>query len=412
MVRCLLCSFIIFPVLLFGQELSFSDVARLSSRINSEAEELMPILSPDGKTMYFVRAGSVENTGSRYAGADAWKSDWDVTIMDWGKPTNVRDVFNDKGNNAVVGISGKGDVIYMLNTRAGKQAKGIYFSKKNGSQWTKPELIPIPGLESEGFLGAYVSPDFDVIVLSMSARDTRGEEDLYVTTKGDDGTWSMPKNLGPSVNTPGYEIAPFLSSDKSKLYFTSNGHGGHGGADIFVSERQYGTWDIWSVPKNLGNVVNTEGFDAYFSIYADTVAYFSRSAANQPSAIHSVRVSYVSNVLPIGSTFLTDEELNSIYPARISTRMDYNNGVTTLSADQNEILWFVANRIAEHPGVQLLIWVREEEDSKTTLERTTEITRALKLAGLSDDRIFISTQRVKPEQSKTGGGVIEILLFR
>ncbi len=400
------------PGLLSAQELSFGEARRLSNRINSDAEELMPLLSPDGRTLYFVRAGSPENVGGRYSGSDIWKSDWDVTLMDWGKATNIRDLFNDKSNNAVVGISGKGDILYMLNTRSDKKTKGIYFSKKVGTQWTKPELIPIPGLETEGFLGAYVSPDFEVIILSLRQAGGKGEEDLYVSLKNSAGEWSMPKNLGPSINTSGFEISPFLSLDKSKLFFSSNGHGGYGDADILVSERLYGSWDIWSVPRNLGVKINSAGFDSYFSIYADTVAYYARNFGGKGTDLFTLKVSYVSNVLPSGASFLTEEELNEIYPKRISTRLDFNKGISTLSNDQNEIVWFVANRVLSKTNIQILIWVREEEDSKNTLERTAEILRALKLVGFDESRIAVSTQRIKPEVSKSGGGVIEILLFR
>jgi len=412
MVRLILIALLFLPGIVLSQELSFGEVRRLSSRINSEAEEIMPLLSPDGRTLYFVRSGSVENVGGRFSGADIWKSDYDVTLLDWGKPTNIRDLFNDKGNNAVVGISGRGDVIYMLNTRGDKKTKGIYFSKKVGTQWTKPELISIPGLETEGFLGAYVSPDFEVIILSVNRIGGKGEEDLYVSLKDKNGMWTEPKNLGLSINTPGFEISPFLSSDKSKLFFSSNGHGGYGEADILVSERLYDSWDIWSVPRNLGASINTAGFDSYFSIYADTVAYYARNFGGKGTDLFSLKVSYVSNVLPIGSSFLTEKELNEIYPKRISTRLDFNKGISTLSNDQNEIVWFVANRVLSKSNIQILIWVREEEDSKNTIERTAEIIRALKLVGFDESRISVSTQRTKPEVSKSGGGVIEILLFR
>ncbi|WKZ60952.1 MAG: hypothetical protein QY309_05580 [Cyclobacteriaceae bacterium] len=391
-----------------AQELQFSQPEQLGTVINSEDEELAPMLSPDGQTLYFSRAFHSENIGGKYAGTDIWISRKDAN-GNWTPAVNAGKPWNNKRSNAVIGISADGTTVYLLNAYNNKS--GISFSKLVAGKWTKPEFIPVPGINRDDFFSAYVSPDFEVIVLSMNADESRGEEDLCVSLRDSTGKWSAPRNLGPSVNTAGFEIAPFLSSDKSKLYFASNGHGGYGDADIFVSERQYGTWDIWSVPRNLGKVVNSTGFDAYFSIYADTTAYHSQGVAGNQSSIKNLQISYVSNVLPAGSTFLSDEELNAIYPKRISTRMDYNKGISTLSSDQTEILWFVANRVLQREGIQILVWIREEEDSKTTLERTTEIIRALRLTGLTEDRISVSTQRVKPEQSKSGGGVIEILLY-
>lgn len=391
-----------------AQELQFSQPVTLGAAINSDDEELAPMLSPDGQTLYFSRAFHSKNTGGKYTGSDIWISRKDEN-GNWTPAVNAGKPWNNKRSNAVIGISADGSTVYLLNAYNNKS--GIAFSRLVAGKWTKPEFIAVPGINRDDFVSVYVHPSFDVMVLSMKGKDGYGEEDLYVSLRDSLNSWNKPQKLGSSINTPGFEISPFLSYDKSKLYFTSNGHSGYGDADIFVSERQYGTWDIWSVPRNLGSMVNSPGFDAYFSIYADTVAYYIRGDAEKQSLIHNLQVAYVSNVLPEGSTFLTEEELNAVYPKRISTRMDYNKGVSLLSSDQNEIIWFVANRVLQREGIQILVWVREEEDSKTTLERTSEIVRALRLTGLTEDRISVSTQRVKPEQSKSGGGVIEILLF-
>jgi len=392
-----------------AQELQFSQPVKLGQEVNSDDEELAPMLSPDGKTLYFTRAFHSKNTGGKYAGTDIWISRKDAN-GNWTPAVNAGKPWNNKRSNAVIGISADGSTVYLSN--AYNNRSGVSFSKLVAGKWTKPEFIPVPGINRDDFVSVYVHPSTDVMVISMKGKGSYGEEDLYVSLKDSLGNWNQPRNLGPSINTTGFEIAPYLSFDMSKLYFASNGHGGYGDADIFVSERQYGTWDIWSVPRNLGKVVNSIGFDAYFSIYADKIAFYSSRITGEQSSMHTLQVSYVSNVLPAGSTFLSDDELNSIYPKRISTRMDYNKGISTLSSDQNEILWFVANRVLQREGIQILVWVREEEDSKTTLERTTEIIRALRLVGLAENRISISTQRVKPEQSKHGGGVIEILLYR
>jgi hypothetical protein len=95
----------------------------------------------------------------------------------------------------------------------------------------------------------------------------------------------------------------------------------------------------------------------------------------------------------------------------LSTRLDFNKGISTLSSDQNEIIWFVANRVLTRNNINILLWVREEEDNIITMARTTEIIRTMRLVGLDDTKISISSQRIKPEIGKQGG-VIEILLFK
>jgi hypothetical protein len=390
-----------------AQELVFNTPIQLSSVINSNDEELAPMLSPDGNTLYFIRAFHDANTGGKFAGTDIWMSKKDDQGQ-WMQASRMDNVWNNKRSNAVVGINAEQTVVYLLNGYSNKS--GVAFSKLLNGQWGHPEFIPIPGINRDDFVGFYVNPQFDVILISMKGKDTLGEEDLYISLKDSAGNWTEPRNLGPAVNTKGFEISPFLSIDKSKLFFTSNGHGGFGNGDVLVSERLYGTWDIWSVPKNLGNTINTKGFDSYFSIYGDTIAYYARGNEDK-SNIFKVDVSYSINVLPTGSKFLTVEELNEIYPKRLSMRLDFSKGNSTLSSDQNEIIWFITNRILAKKDIKILLWVREEEDNIVTIARTAEIIRSMRLVGLDDTKVSISSHRIKPELSKQGG-VIEILLFK
>lgn len=390
-----------------GQELIFTSPIALSSSINTNDEELAPVLSPDGNTLYFIRAFHEGNNGGKFAGSDIWMSRKDEQGQ-WMPAIRMDNSWNNKRSNAVIGISADQSVVYLLNAYNNKS--GISFSKFLSGQWQQPEFIPVPGINRDDFVGFYVHPQFDVILISMKGKDTLGEEDLYISLKDSSGNWTEPRNLGPSINTSGFEISPFLSSDKSKLFFTSNGHGGYGDGDVFVSERLFGTWDIWSVPKNLGNIINSNGFDSYFSIYGDTIAYYACGNENK-SNILKVSVSYSINVLPAGSKFLTVEELNEIYPKRLSMRLDFSKGNSTLSSDQNEIIWFITNRILAKKDIKILLWVREEEDNIVTIARTAEIVRSMRLAGLDETKVSISSHRIKPELN-TQGGVIEILLFK
>jgi hypothetical protein len=390
-----------------GQELVFDTPVPLSNLVNSTDEELAPMLSPDGNELYFVRALHDGNIGGKFAGTDIWVSKKDEQGQ-WMPASRIDNAWNNKRSNALIGINADMSVVYLLNSYNNKS--GIAFSKFINGSWGNPEFIPIPGINRDDFVGFYVNPQFDVILISMKGKDTVGEEDLYVSLKDSLDNWTEPKNLGTTINTEGFEISPFLSVDKSKLFFTSNGHAGYGDGDVFVSERLYGTWDIWSVPRNLGDIINTDQFDSYFSIYGDTVAYYASSLGGK-SNLFKVDVSYSSNVLPAGSKFLSIEELNEIYPKRLSMRLDFNQGVSTLSNDQNEIIWFVTNRILTKKNVNILLWVREEEDNIVTMARTAEIIRAMRLVGMDDTRVSISSQRIKPELNKAGG-VIEILLFK
>ena len=278
---------------LSAQEIIFNDPVFLPASVNTPYEEINPLLSPDGKTLYFVRAFDPQNKGGKGAGMDIWISLKDVK-GNWLSATN-KTRWNNKLNNGVVGISTDSKAVYLINSYNNRS--GIAFSKNLNEQWTLPETISIPGIEKLDLVGFYMNPTFSILLISMTNENSFGKEDLYVSLKDSLHEWSTPLNLGSTINTDGFETAPFLSKDNKRLYFTSSGHKGFGDADIFVSERLYDNWTLWSRPKNLGNKINSEKFDSYFSIYGDSLCYFVSNRASEFSDIYQSKVELSRKVL-------------------------------------------------------------------------------------------------------------------
>ena len=114
--------------------------------------------------------------------------------------------------------------------------------------------------------------------MAIKNKDTYGSRDLYISFLQKDNSWSEPKNMGSMLNSAALEANPTLSSDNKTLYFASNGRSGYGSLDMYVSRRLDDTWTNWSEPLNLGNVLNSAGWDAGYSIDASgEYAYFSSS---------------------------------------------------------------------------------------------------------------------------------------
>ncbi|MTI38321.1 hypothetical protein E1140_02330, partial [Fulvivirga lutimaris] len=244
-----------------AQIIGYEKPVKLGELVNTASEEISPILYDSGKYLYFARGFHRENKGGEYAGMDIWRSEKD-SLGNWLSPTNKMRDWNDDENNAIIGVREDQQVVYLLNSY--HRTDGISFSKLRNGKWIKPELIPLKWLDKKEFVGYYVSPNFDYILISMKGDDSYGNEDLYISFRDLGAQWTKPKNLGSTINTAGFEISPFLSRDKRYLFFASNGHNnGLGDADIYVSERLYGSWDVWSKPVNLGRPINSEGFDAY-----------------------------------------------------------------------------------------------------------------------------------------------------
>jgi hypothetical protein len=391
-----------------AQVLEFSDLKKMPSSVNSNGEESMPLISPDQTKLFFVRSVYDGNTGGRYSGQDIWMSE--KSISGWRNATNKFASLNSKDNNVLIGINADGNTIYMMNSSPSSKLEGFYFSKRIKNTWSKPEFISLPGIDNQDFVGMFVSSSYDVIFLSMRGSDSRGEEDLYISLKSSSGAWSRPKNMGATINTIGFEISPFLSADKKRLYFASNGHTGLGDADIFYCERLYNSWETWSAPINLGNVVNSKNFDAYFSIYGDSIAYFTSNRDQQLSDIYTAKVSAKNPLLASGQRYLSQEEWNTVVGKNVLRKMTFVNKAKVLSSAQKELLYYVANKISNKKDIGIHLVVNEEDDPELIKVRLREIYGELRQAGIESNRIREVQNTTSSISSNTC--VIEVMLYK
>ena len=239
--------------------------------VNSAYDEQNPILSPDGKTLWFTIANHPQNSAGKKDPGDIWYSNWENG--QWSVPIHGGPLLNDRGYNAVAGLSAVGDQLFLFNhydKTGSAKTQGISVSRKTNSGWSAPENISIPYFLNRSLtLSGQVSVDGTVFVYAAEAYDSRGAEDLYVSLKNSAGQWSEPKNLGKAINSSFQELSPWLSADKKYLYFSSNGRKGYGSFDVYFSERLDETWTNWSAPSNMGSRVNTEGRELFYHTFPD-----------------------------------------------------------------------------------------------------------------------------------------------
>ncbi len=389
--------------LLTAQNFIFSQPEKMDSTINSQAEESMPIVSPDGKTMFFVRTFYEGNLGGRYSGQDIWMSKR-TSNGGWTEATNEIKPLNNQKNNAVVGISKDNNTVYLLDSYGPVSAKirGIAKAYQNGDAWSQPFRLPIKGLEANNlFLGFSMSADEQVLLISMKAEGGFGEEDLYVCLKDEDGTWSAPQNLGPTINSSGFEISPFLSADKKTLFFASNGHPGFGDADIFMSKRLYDSWLVWSKPVNLGSKINSTAFEAYFHMVEESEAYFVSNRDNGLSDIYHVSISKESPedrkaTINPDKYKLSESEIQELLGLPISRTIYFDFNSSIVADPSKELIYFLANKLLDNPGYQLeLIGHTDQEgtddfNESLSVNRAKEVARLFEGFGISGNRISVT----------------------
>ena len=162
---------------------------------------------------------------------------------------------NTEGNEGAASFTPDGQFVFFTacSRRDGYGDCDIYVSRLDGNTWSKPRnlgpLINTPAWESQ----PCISNDGRTLYFASSRKGGEGGQDIYQTTY-QNGTWSEPENLGPTINSSGNEVSPFLHADGKTLYFSSSGHLGFGGLDLFISKK---TPEGWTKPENLGHPLNT-----------------------------------------------------------------------------------------------------------------------------------------------------------
>ncbi|WP_424962740.1 OmpA family protein [Ekhidna sp.] len=272
------------------------DAEKLSTNVNSDYVEHSPIISPDGKRLYFSRQFHPDNVGGENDAEDIWVSELDEETGEWLPARNIGPPLNTKGPNFISSISKVGDEeVLILGNRYGKKGRmytGVSMSKKQGDTFSDPESIEIENeYNYSPNADFFLAPEGKAMIMSAERDDTYGGRDLYVTFKKNDGTWTEPMNLGNDINSPGEDESPFMAEDGRTLYFSSDGYSGYGGADIYVSFKLDDSWKRWSEPENLGPGINREGNDEYFSIPATgQKLYFTRGEKGEDTDIFSFKV--------------------------------------------------------------------------------------------------------------------------
>lgn len=247
----------------------------LGSSINSNYSEIRPTISADGKTLYYVVEGSPVNTMYKKdkKAQDIWCSTLGADGK-WGKGEHLSSPLNNSANNAVFSVSPDGNRILIRGAyNNGKYlGRGVSMCDKTSTGWTAPQQIKIKGYSNmsvDAYSGVMLSNDGKTMILYFSEEKNSLLNDIYYSRADENGEWSIPKKISDNVSLDEYdEISPFMASDNTTLYFSSDRPGGKGSYDIWMTKRLDDSWEKWSNPVNMGDLVNTKGWEAYFSLDA------------------------------------------------------------------------------------------------------------------------------------------------
>lgn len=247
-----------------------ADLVRISNmgdRINSEYAEHSPVISADNQTLVYT----ARRPDSRGAEPDAHFYDEDIYVSKntgngWSEGTNIGTPVNSKGHDATISLTADGKTLYIYRH---KKQGGLYVTEfdDEGKKWKEPRLVEKP-LNSKHYEASICqSADSSKLFFTSDRPGGFGGLDIYMVKKDERGKWGDPQNLGPQINTPFNEDAPFFHSDGRTLYYSSDGPNGMGGYDIFVTEMD--ATGAWLPALNMGPPINTPDDEIYFVLAAD-----------------------------------------------------------------------------------------------------------------------------------------------
>ncbi|MDA9897973.1 OmpA family protein [Flavobacteriales bacterium] len=212
---------------------------------NTNQEEYSPCYaSKDYDELFFTssRDGSLGKSdgfsGNSYT--DIYWSKYDKKKKRWSKPSPFEEPMNTANHEAAPALNKRGNELYFTRCIENSKIKPIptceiYYSKKKGKNWISPVLLPLPYDSVSSFAHPSLSSDGKVLYFSSDMKGGYGGKDIWFIKKLKRDEWSEPINLGDEINTSGNELFPFIHADGS-LYFSSDGHLGMGGLDIFKAE--------------------------------------------------------------------------------------------------------------------------------------------------------------------------------
>ena len=236
--------------------------------VNSDGNETHPVLTADGKTMFFS-SDRARSNGSNHGRVDPNTKTHYFDIYrtelkpdsSWDEPEFLN--MGIRNHAKVIGSDAFGQKLIVLDD------DGWTHELKTTERWERGWTVAEPfyldrSIPNEGEIVFF--PNKDRLIASVKTRRGEGGYDLFESAMDEEGRWSKLKSLGERVNTWGDEITPFVAADGQTVFFASNGLESMGGFDVYRTTRNAAGG--WTEPEHLGAPINSVDDDMAFVIGA------------------------------------------------------------------------------------------------------------------------------------------------
>jgi len=314
----------------------------LGSNINSGFDEINPLISPDGKVLYFSRVNYPLNYYGERDSEDIWFSTKNEDGS-WAKAKPLYDL-NIGRYNSIAGMSNDGHMLFLNGiynwTSTFFRKRGLSVSYKLGGtdSWSEPEKLVIRGYskQNKGLRsGASINDPGNVLILSFSKIYNGNRNHLYVSfIKRNGYVWKRPRKI-KALKMKGSSESPFIMANDSVLYFANNSRDKHN-YDIYRSIRLDNTWINWSEPELLNDTINTKGWESGFRTnLKGNYAYFASTRDTLDKAdIYKVMLWEENPFVDISGRVVRGSNGTALNPG-LFTFLANDNKIDSLAIDQN-----------------------------------------------------------------------------
>ena len=253
-------------------------IVKRADMFNSRRSDCSPMLYGEEWDQLYITTSSDKAVGEKKSTITGAKS-FDIFLSkknekgEWMKPEPLEGEINTESDEGMVSFSPDGSTMYLSKARQDPNKNAgaeIYTSTRSGAQWGTPTKLEIIADTLSSLAHPAVSPDGLYLYFTSDMPGGYGGKDIWRVGLGSNTEGTL-ENLGEYINTPADEMFPYMRTD-STLYFSSDGHPGMGGLDIFVATLgEQGRWHV----ENMKYPINSTGDDFGITFGVEESGYFS-----------------------------------------------------------------------------------------------------------------------------------------
>jgi outer membrane protein OmpA-like peptidoglycan-associated protein len=314
----------------------------LGDNVNSKYSEYSPSLTVDEQTLVVTRlVPRDENTVHQQPFEEDFYISEKQPDSSWSEMVRMSAPLNSHGNEGAQSLAPDGQTLYftVCNRSDGLGSCDLYISQRKGEGWSAPINMGIKVNTGVWDSQPSISPDGKTLYFASARGGGKGKMDIWKTSKDENGSWMSPVNLGDSINTEMSEMSPFIHSDGRTLYYTSTGHPGMGGMDIFYSKMDDN--GNWSSPKNIGYPINTNNDEGYLIVNArGNKAYFSSDNYGGKGAMDIYSFDLYEAARPTAVTYMKGTVYDSKTKKRLQAKfelIDLSNSNTVAQSESDPL---------------------------------------------------------------------------